>query len=105
MKGTPNSFFEDKVTLISKLDKVKIKRIPEKNILMKIGCGDSPAGFTAGWRRGAGRWFTNRREQILAQSDFIVTGAGPVLLESGPDNFTLGILKHSTIFEKKRHCS
>lgn len=39
----------------------------------------------------------------LAQSDFVVTGAGPALLESDQDHFILAIPKHSTIFEKKIH--
>ena len=37
----------------------------------------------------------------LAQSDFVVTDAGPATLASDPDHFTLSILKHSTMFEKK----
>lgn len=40
------------------------------------------------------------RMKLSAQPDFIVSGAGPRLLEFGQDHFALVIFDHSTILEK-----
>lgn len=57
-----------------------------------------PAGFITGKEE----MILEETRMTLAQSDFVVTGAGPALLESDPDHFILAIPKHSTIFEKKK---
>lgn len=56
-----------------------------------------PAGFITGKEE----MILEEARMTLAQSDFVLTGAGPALLESDPDHFILAIPKHSTIFEKK----
>lgn len=52
---------------------------------------------------GRGKQSMKIQELNSAQFNFTETGAGPKLLESGQDHFTLPIFKHSTIFFLKKY--
>lgn len=56
--------------------------------------------FPPGFRAGREKWFKKTQEWNSAQSYFIIVSVGPVLLLSGPNNFTLALIYHSTILGK-----